>query len=131
MKSCSLLIAAMMLPSVSMAAPKFAEADQWRRELRQVIDANMASMNFQQRAPTNQKLDRLKLRAEKMFRGAGGDFESCISAADMYTSAYLSQLTNTTRTTDQSLSGQTRMAFEAGSHYWACRLAIDGLEVSK
>lgn len=113
------------------AGPKFSEADQWRRELRGVVDGNAAAMKLHQRAPTNQKLAQLKSRAEKMFRGAGGDLESCISAADMYASAYMFQLGNSTGITEQSLSAQTRMAFEAGAHYSLCRVAVDALEKSR
>jgi hypothetical protein len=115
------------------AVPKYAEADAWRRDLRAAVDAGSnAFLKPEQRPLHGRRLSELNARAEKLFGGPLDEqFGACVKAASAYQSAWQSQVTNLDRPNVAALNGQTRMAFEAGAEYGACRVAVDALELKK
>lgn len=124
------MLFAVVVASTAHAVPKYAEADAWRRDLRAAVDAGgNAFLKPEQRPIHGRRLSDLNARAVKLFGGPLEDpFGACVKAASGYQSAWLSQLSNLASPNVAALNGQTRMAFDAGAEYWACRLAVDALE---
>lgn len=113
-----------------MAAPKYGEADQWRRDLRAAMDSNGAMfLKPEQRPIQGRKLAELVSRAEKLFGHPMDEpFGSCVKAASLYQGAWGQQMAALHTPSPPTLIGQTTLAHEAGVSYWACRLAVDDLE---
>lgn len=122
----------LLAAGAAQAAPKYSDADTWRRDLRAAVDAGSgAFLKPDQRPIHGRRLKELNARAHKLFGGPLEPFGACVKAASAYQSAWQSQIENLDRPDVAALNGQTRMAFEAGAEYAACRAAVDELEQKK
>lgn len=122
-----------MCCGAAMAAPKFSEADQWRREMRKAVDENTKTMlSKEDWAKQGRRLAELRQRAEKLFGNAMDEpFGPCVKAITFFEAATSDQRANAVQATAQRVGGQSNQAFEAGVNYWACRTAIDELETKQ
>jgi hypothetical protein len=114
------------------APPSYQDADQWRRELRAAVDeTGKALRQSELQTRQGQRWAAIVTRAQVLF---GKDlsvhdrFGSCTAAATLLATAWQDQLANRRKPGTVDASGQTLQAFEAGSHYTACRRDIDDLE---
>ena len=109
------------------------EADQWRRDLRSAVDAGQAALRDRTvHVKHAQRLTLLVKRAEKLFGDVLSEpFGACIKAASLVDAAWQDETVALSRADAVKVGGIAAQSFEAGSHYWACRLAIDELESKK
>lgn len=122
-----------MISLSTIAAPSKSDAEKWLSDFRVVKDQTSDAIVLgtgAKRKDTTAAVESLKRRADKLFTDMESPTFECTKAIEWLSSGWHSQVSNfsSAKVSSVNLSAQSRQYLEAGSSYWGCRLAIEGMK---
>lgn len=118
-----------------LANPKKDDAEKWLKDFRSAQSKSADALfinDFDKRRWLTPVLKELSDRAERIFSNASSEYNACISAAGLVNGYWVSSVVplmlSPNNNTNIKLSGVTKMAWEGGQWYSACRDLIDALK---
>ncbi|MGE0333207.1 MAG: hypothetical protein AB7P37_21210 [Ramlibacter sp.] len=105
------------------------QAEKFRRDLRAAVDRGTSSLGslVESRAHA-QRLQELESRSKRLFGDVfNPKFGACVKAASLIKSVWVDQISLASKPGAVAAGGLSRLSFDAGVEYAACRIAIDEL----